>query len=156
MHGWWTATPLCTPPKGTPEPCAGPAFGYGTSTDGLHWTPQPAAILDFRGLPASTQTEVGGVVQDAQRKNGESTVPAADRRVSRTGVEHGPHVTMGRATLRAFGCRYGQACAIEWGHVDNLGGCFAMVADKCGDVDMTSDRLPYGPPPHERNARLLA
>jgi hypothetical protein len=34
MHGWWTATPA-----------SGVAFGYGTSTDGLHWDLQPPAKI---------------------------------------------------------------------------------------------------------------
>eukprot|EP01079_Euglenida_sp_SAG-EU17-18_P004401 gene4401-4657_t len=52
MLGWWTATPA--------DGSVG--FGYGTSTDGLHWTPLPPAQVHLPGL-SGTQVEVGGVAR---------------------------------------------------------------------------------------------
>ena len=64
MHGWWTATPKAAPPSSLPDGVATAAFGYGTSTDGLHWTLQPPAwVVIPKGMPGSKQIEVGGVAQ---------------------------------------------------------------------------------------------
>lgn len=85
MHGWWTATPA--------DGSVG--FGYGTTTDGLHWTTLAPAKVHLTGLEG-TQLEVGGV---ARLPNGKW---------------------------------YAHACAIAWGHVSGLGGCFNVVSDAPG------------------------
>lgn len=52
MHGWWTATPA--------DGSVG--FGYGQTTDGLHWTTLDPAKVHLPGL-SGAQLEVGGVAR---------------------------------------------------------------------------------------------
>ena len=40
---------------------------------------------------------------------------------------------------------YGQACAISWGHIGNLGGCFSVVSDAPGGPFVLQARPPSSP-----------
>jgi hypothetical protein len=42
------------------------------------------------------------------------------------------NVTPLQVVMMPNGKWYGQACAIQWGHIDNLGGCFSVVAASPG------------------------
>lgn len=46
------------------------------------------------------------------------------------GMPDSPTIEVGGVAMMPNGKWYVQACAIQWGHIDNLGGCFSAVAEQ--------------------------